>query len=94
VMTALTKATPHPDVLDTDLPNGEVVLLHMGTNQYYSLNETGSHVWRLMGRGLTLGEIIEDLEARFDVSPDQAHQSVVGLANQLTAEHLVCPGNG
>ena len=83
------KVTPHPDVVQATLENGEVVLLHLGTTQYYSLNETGSLVWHLLSRDLTLQGVSEHLEAEFDVAPDHARQSVTDLAEELMAEGLV-----
>jgi coenzyme PQQ synthesis protein D (PqqD) len=91
VLTMLSRATPHPDVLDTTLPNGEVVLLHLGTAQYYSLNETGSRIWHWMKEGQPLGAICEELEHRYDVTLDGARQCVLDLASQLVSEKLMQP---
>jgi hypothetical protein len=84
-----TKATPKPDVICTELKNGEAVLLHLGTQSYYTINETGSRIWTLMGQGLTLGEIGKALEAQYEVSPDRAQRCVLDLAKDLAAEELV-----
>lgn len=89
MVTTGTKVTPDPEVLCTDLRNGEAVLLNMETKTYYSLNETGSQIWHLMSKGHTLMEISQELEARFDVTLDRAQQCVIDLANQLVAEELV-----
>jgi hypothetical protein len=87
--TARSKAAPHPDVVFTDLDNDEAVLLHLGTQTYFSLNQTGACIWRLMGDGLTLGEIARELEARFEVETEQAQRSVNELASELASEGLV-----
>ena len=89
MVTASTRVTLQQDAVDTVLQNGETVLLHLGTNQYYTLNETGSHIWRLLGKGLSLGEIGQSIESEFDVSSDHAHRSVIDLAEELVAEKLV-----
>ncbi len=89
MLTAQSKAIPHPDVVCTALKNEEAVLLHLGTQTYYSLNETGSQIWTWLGEGLSLGEIGQALEARYDVSLDRAQQYVIALANDLAAENLV-----
>src|SRR5699024_3655181 len=47
---------PDPDVVDTELGEGEVALLHLGTRTYFSLNVTGARVWHHLKRGLTLDE--------------------------------------
>jgi hypothetical protein len=37
---------PHPEVVDTVLEDGETVLLHLERTTYYSLNPTGTQIWR------------------------------------------------
>ena len=44
---------PHPQVVDTELDEGEVVLLHLESKTYYSLNPTGRDRQGLK-QGLTL----------------------------------------
>ena len=83
------KAVPHPDVICTALNNGESVLLHLNTHTYFSLNETGSRIWSLMGDGLTLGEIGQTIEATYDVSADRAQSCVLELATALREQDLI-----
>ena len=73
----------------TELKNGDAVLLHLGRKTYYSLNETGARIWRLLGEGLTLDEISQGLEAESDVTLEHAQQCVIVLANELRAEELL-----
>ena len=82
-------AIPHPEVIPTKLPNCETVLLHLGTQTYYSLNETGSRIWELMSKGVPLGQIGQALENQYEVSLDQAQQYVIALIAELAAEKLV-----
>jgi hypothetical protein len=86
--------TPHPDVVCTSLKNGESVLLHLGTNTYYSLNETGAVIWALIEQTAPLATIGEALAGRYDVSLERAHQSVAELVTELTTEKLIVVGNG
>jgi hypothetical protein len=88
-VTAQTVATPAPEVASAELHNGEIVLLHLGTQTYFTLNETGTRIWQLMCQGHTLGEIGEALNAEFEVNPERAQGSVINLASQLAAEKLV-----
>jgi MoaA/NifB/PqqE/SkfB family radical SAM enzyme len=91
VLTMLSRATPHPDVLDTTLGNGEVVVLHLGTNQYYSLNETGACIWQRVKEGLSLGAICREIQDRYEVSAEQAQECILALAHQLVTERLLQP---
>ena len=91
MLTAESKVQTNPAVVDTTLPNSEVVLLHLGTKRYYSLNQTGSLIWQLLGKGLSMGEIGRNLESAFDVTPEEARQSVLELVNELFTEDLAVP---
>jgi hypothetical protein len=91
-MPATDRATPDDEVVCTDLKNDEGVLLHLGTQTYYSLNRTGLFIWRLMVKGLTLGEIACQVEGRFEVSSADAERSVRELADELATAKLVSLG--
>jgi hypothetical protein len=83
------KARPHPDVVTTRLDNGEMVLLHLGTRQYFSLNQTGSIVWQLLEQQSTMAAIRSALYDRFDVTPGEVSESVSELMGRLGSNSLV-----
>jgi hypothetical protein len=93
ILMSHTVVTPLSDVVCTELQNGEAVLLHLDTQKYYSLNETGLRIWHLAGQGLTVEEISQALEAQYEVSLDRAQQSVTNLVTSLAAENLVALSN-
>jgi coenzyme PQQ synthesis protein D (PqqD) len=39
------KVRLHSEVVDIKLDDGEVVLLHLESKMYYSLNPTGERIW-------------------------------------------------
>jgi hypothetical protein len=84
---------PHPDVVDTELDGHETVLLHLGTKQYFSLNATGSIVWKGLKDGLELAAIAGELQHRYDVSAERANISVTALVDALVEQRLVCRSN-
>lgn len=86
-------AIPSADVVATTLPDGGVVLLNLGTKRYFTLNETGSMIWDLLGKQFSAGAMAAELAARFDVSPEQAGESVRRLLNELAAQKLVHLGS-
>jgi hypothetical protein len=85
---------PHPEVVDTDLDEGEMVLLHLESKMYYSLNPTGERIWQGLKDGLSLGEISRRLQEEFDVEADAADKSVLDLVNELCEQKLVLPDTG
>jgi hypothetical protein len=83
------KVRLHAQVVDTELDDGEVVLLHLDSKTYFSLNVTGERIWRGLKEGLTLREISGRLQAEFDVDAEKADSSVVELIDELTQQKLV-----
>ena len=81
--------TINPDVVSTVLDNGEVVLMHMGTATYFSLNQSGARIWALLSTGLAPAAIATQLCAEYEVTPAQATQSVLTLVQQLTMQDLL-----
>ena len=89
MLTPSTKVSPDPNVVFTEMENGESVLLHLDTNQYFSLNETGTLIWQGISEDRNLGEIGQEFENTFDVTFEQAAQSVFLLVDELVSEKLV-----
>lgn len=89
MLTLSSVANPNSDVVGTILDNGETVLMHMGTASYFTLNSTGTHIWTLLGQGLPLQAICDQLVATYEVSAEQAAQSVCTLVEQLVAQQLL-----
>ena len=83
------KVRPHAQVVDTQLDDGEVVLLHLESKTYFSLNLTGERIWHGVKQGLGLREISQRLQAEFDVDQARAESSVVELINELAEQKLV-----
>lgn len=67
---------PHPEVVDTDLDGTEVVLLHLESKTYYSLNVTGRRIWKGLKEGQSLQSISQHLSKEFDVDADRAQVRV------------------
>lgn len=78
--------SPHAACATVD---GGAVLLHMETKRYYSLNETGALIWRLLQRRLEPAEIIAQLVATYQVGLADAERALGRLVAELRAESLV-----
>ena len=61
----------HPDVVDTRLED-EIVLLHLKSKLYFSLNLTGGRIWQGIKEDLSLKEISARLQTEFAVEAEQA----------------------
>jgi len=87
------KISPSSEVVDTTLNDGEVVLLHLESKMYYSLNSTGEQIWRGLKEGLSLREISRRLQDEFDVDEREADRSVLDLVNELCEQKLALRHN-
>lgn len=80
---------PDPDVVATALPDGDTVLLHLRTSQYFSLNASGSLLWRLIQNSTDPEGMSQALSDRFEVTPGRARESVLELLRDLKAHQLI-----
>jgi hypothetical protein len=89
VLTLDQKLRPHPDAVDTELDTNELVLLHLESKTYYSLNLTGMRVWQGLKQGFSLRDISCRLQKEFEIDSESAERSVLRLAAELSRERLV-----
>jgi hypothetical protein len=90
-----------PSLLNKDsvvlaLPNAvscvvedEVVILHMKNGTYYGLNAVGNSVWQLIQKPKTVADIESHILQNYDVTPEQCHQDLQELLEQLSSAGLV-----
>jgi hypothetical protein len=82
-MTAPKRYSVPSDVLAAHL-EGEAVLLHMDTKDYFRLNATAACVWKGLERGLDRAGLVEALCAGFEVELER-------LLGELESRHLIVP---
>lgn len=68
---------------------GEVVIVNMNNGYYYSSENVGSVIWRLVERGSTYGEIIAALAARFSGSSAEIAGATARMIDDLLREGLI-----
>lgn len=79
----------HSQVVSTELDPLEAVLLHLESQKYYTLNETGSQIWKYLEEGLNLRQITQELQEQYDIGSIEAEKSVLSLIGELESEKLV-----
>jgi hypothetical protein len=89
MMTLTQRIQPHPQVVDTELEEGETILLHLESKTYYSLNATGTHIWQGLKAGIPLQDISHRLQTTFAVDGARADRSVLTLVQELFQHQLV-----
>ena len=79
-----------PDAAAAAVDDGTVVL-NMRTKRYYSLNETGATVWRMLEDDADVATIVRTLVATYDVDEATAVQTIDTLLRELVSEALIAP---
>lgn len=77
-----------PDVLVSHL-EGEAVLLHMGTKEYFRLNSTGACIWKTLEGGADIESAARALADTFDVTLPEAETSAARLFEELVKNRLI-----
>ena len=77
-----------PNVLFTELGE-EGVLLHLDTQYYFSLNETGLKIWQGINEGKTLAEVAEALCEDYEIDEAGAWEHVSSFAAHLKEMELL-----
>jgi len=80
---------PSPNAVFTDMDDEESVLLNLQTRMYFSLNETGTLIWRLLQAGEDVDDIASALEQAYDVDRESALQHVTAFLDELAQDGLV-----
>jgi hypothetical protein len=75
--------------------DGETILIHLETGNYYSLSGAGAEIWGLVGTARSPGEIARELAERHGRTESEVSPAVTTLLTQLMEEGLLEPnGSG
>ena len=55
----------------------------------FALNETGAYLWNILEHPGSPGQLVEALVNEYDVTPEQAHQDVSVLLQQMLDVELI-----
>lgn len=81
--------TTHPAVAYTRLDECEAVLLHLESQHYFSLNETGVAIWDLLSEPRSLAEIVEALAETYEADRETMAALVARFVGDLRRDGLV-----
>ncbi len=82
-----------PDVIAETI-DGEIILVHLTTGSYYSLEGSGAEVWEALMNGWSPSAIADELARRHDASASEIQASVERLVGDLRAEQIIVEGLG
>lgn len=87
-ITPTLRLRPSADALSREL-DGELVVLHLGTEAYFGLDDVGTRIWQAVCAAPSVADAIDALAAEFDVARDELERDVLELAGQLVARGLL-----
>lgn len=68
---------------------GRVVVLHLDSGKYYSLNPTGSMIWKGVLDDQPIEQIVDELCAAYDVDSETARQDAQEMIRSFEARKLI-----
>lgn len=78
----------NPNVIFSELDDG-TVLLHLETEEYYSLDKTGTRMWQLLGKYGDIEPVIAKMLDEFDVDEATVRRDLNHLLTDCNAEGLL-----
>lgn len=79
---------PSGEILCRELA-GEMVLLDVPSASYFSLNHTGTRVWRLLESRATVDQVCETLAKEDEILPEQMMRELIPFVEQLLETGLI-----
>ena len=64
--------------------DNELVILHLEKGVYFGLDAVGTAIWEALVAGNTVGEAVNAILTKYDVSEEQAMADACALVSQLT----------
>lgn len=83
----------HPDLRLADV-EGDGVVLHLGTRRYFSVSESGLALLQALESPCTVPDLVEVLLERYEVTPQQAEESVRQFLKTCRTADLLAPEAG
>lgn len=65
------------------------VLVHLGTNEIFEVNETGARIWELLGEGHPIDTIASTLASEFEIDASTAQTECRQLVDELLSRKLI-----
>ena len=87
-ITLANQAQPNDDVLFQEV-GGEAVLLNLGSESYFGLNEVGTRIWALLAENNSLQHTFDTLCTEYEVTPEQLKSDLLALVDDMAKAGLV-----
>jgi len=79
---------PSPEVLVQEL-DGEAVLLDLGSERYFGLDDVGTRVWQHLLEHRRLERVCEEMQKEYDVDESRLRADLLQLVGELIEAGIV-----
>ena len=69
--------------------DGEKVMLSITNGKYYNLGQVGGDIWILINEPISVQQVIEAMQASYDVDANECAEQVTTFLKQLVEEDLI-----
>ncbi|MEI6285894.1 MAG: lasso peptide biosynthesis PqqD family chaperone [Bacillota bacterium] len=69
--------------------DGETVMLNVATGKYHSLGKTGSIIWELLQRQITVEQLIGELQNKYQVARQQCEAETLAFLDAMNKEGIL-----
>jgi len=76
-------------VVVSDIIDGEAIMLHRVSGDYFSTDGVGCLIWQWLSEGQSRGRILNTLNARFAASPAEIAAAVDSFLTDLLTHNLI-----
>lgn len=73
--------------------DGEIIMLNVKKEAYYSLNETGSLIWKESENKISFDALVEKLTDIFEVPAEQCRKEVEPFLHELVTAGVILLSN-
>ena len=77
-----------PKVVHDSIDN-EVIIIEFDSGNYYSLNQSGSDIWKLIHEESSIKEIFDNLSAKYQTNNHSIEEKLWPFLNELKDENLI-----
>jgi hypothetical protein len=71
--------------------DGEVIIVNLGSGNYYSLDKIGALIWNYIEKNESVGEMINNIYINYDCTIQELRDAVSELISSLMDEKLILP---
>jgi hypothetical protein len=82
------KIQRNPKMVTSNL-DGEIVMMSVENGEYYGLDETGTRIWELLEKTITVDELINSLINEFEIDRETCKHDTMEFLEDMISKNLI-----